>query len=203
MTEAEKFWQEFEIAKDTLMDIDSLSEEQADKVMLDMDNKLKKYSKGLDFILGDLTSKGRSFTITANGDKEYFPFVEELMDNAPEFNLWSIEGFLQPEGKHLTMRYNGYILRSGELFFVPLENEEQKDKIGIRVGAKKIVDNEDFEICAYLLVEKMIGEYYATTLIEYFDLVTLPENYKEENFMPLDNLPDYVAWFVQNRKQKA
>ena len=65
---------------------------------------------------------------------------------------------------------------------------------------KKVADNDDFNICAYLLIEKMIGEFYATTLIEYFDLVVLPDNYKEENFMPLDNLPDYVAWFVQDRK---
>jgi len=200
MNEMELFWQEFEKIKDILMDADSLSEEQADKILLSLDEKLKEYSKGLDFILGDLTPKGRTFTITANGDEEYFPLVEKLMDNAPEYNLWKLEGFLQPEGKHVTISANGYTLKSRDIFFVPLENKESKNKLGLRLGLKKVADNDDFNICAYLLIEKMIGEFYATTLIEYFDLVVLPDNYKEENFMPLDNLPDYVAWFVQDRK---
>lgn len=99
------------------------------------------------------------------------------------------------------MKYGGYSLRSWEMFFVPLENEEEKTEMGIRIGVKKMIDKDDFKICAYLLIEKMIGEYYASTLIKYFDLVVLPVNYEEENFLPLDNLPDYVAWFVQNRKQ--
>lgn len=201
MTDAEKFWQEFDKVRDTLMDIDSLKETEAEKVLLNFDKQLKKYCEGLDFILGDLTPKGRTLTITANGEVKYFPFVEELMDNAPEFNLWKLEGFLQPEGKHVSMKYGGYSLRSWEMFFVPLENEEEKTEMGIRIGVKKMIDKDDFKICAYLLIEKMIGEYYANTLIKYFDLVVLPVNYEEENFLPLDNLPDYVAWFVQNRKQ--
>lgn len=200
LLDAEIFWQEFDKVKDILMDIDSLSDKEADKVLQDLDKKLKKYSNGLDFILGDLTKNGRTFTITANGDEEYFTFVEGLMEYAPEFNLWKIQGYLPPEGNHQVMKYNGYTLRSWEMFFVPLVKQDDDTKVGLRIGVKKYIDNDDFNICAYLLIEKMIGEYNATKLIEYFDVVALPNNFEEQHYMPLDNLPDYIAWVINGLK---
>ena len=200
LLDAEIFWQEFDKVKDILMDIDSLSDKEADKVLQDLDKKLKKYSNGLDFILGDLTKNGRTFTITANGDEEYFTFVEGLMEYAPEFNLWKIQGYLPPEGNHQVMKYNSYTLRSWEMFFVPLVKQDDDTKVGLRIGVKKYIDNDDFNICAYLLIEKMIGEYNATKLIEYFDVVALPNNFEEQHYMPLDNLPDYIAWVINGLK---
>ncbi|MBR1769534.1 MAG: hypothetical protein IJ748_03660 [Bacteroidales bacterium] len=198
--DAEVFWNEFLLLKDRLMDIDSLNDKEADKLLITLDKKLKKYSSGLDFVLGDLTSKGRTFTVTANGDEKYFPFLEELMDYAPEINLWKIEGFLPAEGKHCTMKYGGYTLRSWEMYFVPLENEEEQSGIGLRIAVNRLIDKDDFKVCAYLLIEKMIGEYYAAKLIKYFDVVKLPETWKEENYMPLDNLPDYIVWVANGIK---
>ena len=203
LLDAEVFWQEFDKVKDVLMDIDSLSDKEADKVLHDLDKKLKRYSKGLDFILGDLTKKGRTFTITANGYEEYFTFVEGLMEYAPEINLWKIQGYLPPEGNHQVMKYNGYTLRSWEMFFVPLVKEEDATKVGLRIGVKKYIDKDDFNICAYLLIEKMIGEYNATTLIEYFDVVALPDDYEEQHYIPLDNLPDYIAWVLKGLRVLA
>lgn len=203
LLDAEVFWQEFDKVKDVLMDIDSLSNKEADKVLHDLDKKLKRYSKGLDFILGDLTKKGRTFTITANGDEEYFTFVEGLMEYAPEINLWKIQGYLPPEGNHQVMKYNGYTLRSWEMFFVPLVKEEDATKVGLRIGVKKYIAKDDFNICAYLLIEKMIGEYNATTLIEYFDVVALPDDYEQQHYIPLDNLPDYIAWVLKGLRVLA
>lgn len=197
LLDAEVFWHEFDKVKDTLMDIDSLSDKEADKVLWDLDKKLKKYSKGLDFILGDLTKQGRTFTITANGDEEYFTFVEGLMEYAPEFNLWKLQGYLPPEGNHQVMKYNGYTLRSWEMFFVPLVKEDDETKVGLRIGVRKFIDDDDFNICAYLLIEKMIGEYNATKFIEYFDIVALPKDFEQQHYMPLDNLPDYIAWVIK------
>ncbi len=203
LLDAEVFWLEFDKVKDVLMDIDSLSDKEADKVLRDLDKKLKKYAEGLDFVLGDLTKKGRTLTITANGDEEYFTFVEGLMEYAPEYNLWTFYGYLQPEGKHQTMKYNGYTLRSWEMFFVPLVNKEDESKIGIRLGVRKNIEQDDFKVCAYLLIEKMIGEYNASTLIDYFDIVALPEDFEDQHYMPLDQLPDYVAWIVKGQRIMA
>lgn len=184
------------------MDIDSLKDDEAEKVLLSLDDKLKQYCEGLDFVLGDLSSNGRTFTITANGEEEFFPRVEELMSYAPEFNLWKLEGYLQAQGKHCTEKYGKYLLKSKDLFFVPLENEENPEQVGVEIGLRNFVEDEDLKVCCFLLIEKMIGEYYAGTLVKYFDVVPLPESYEEENFLPLDDLPDYIAWHLDKNKSR-
>jgi hypothetical protein len=61
---AEEFWKKFEGYKDLIMDIDSLDTAEGDKLLERLDGDLKEYSEGIDFILGDLTDKGRTLTFT-------------------------------------------------------------------------------------------------------------------------------------------
>ncbi|MBQ9254296.1 MAG: hypothetical protein IJ180_05945 [Bacteroidales bacterium] len=202
MNKFEIFWQEFETIKDNLMDIDSLNDKQADKLLLKLDGMLKKVSAGVDFILGDLTPEGRSLTLTANGDIEFFDDVEALMENAPAINLWRFEGFLPPKGKKCSINYEGYYLKSENMYCIPMESDEIKDKIGLIVGVKDKKEDDDFLSACYLLIEKMIGEYYAATLIDYFEIQQLPNNLKETDFIPLDTFPDFVSWKVEQIKNK-
>lgn len=197
MNKIEIFWEEFSKIKDALMDIDSLNDNDADKLLLDLDTILKKVSSGVDFILGDLTVDGRTLIFTANGDIDFFDDVIAIVENAPAINLWRFEGFLPPEGKKCSIKYEKYYFKSSDLYFIPLESEEIQDKIGLRVGVKKKENDDDFTMGCYMLVEKMIGEYYATTLIDYFELEVLPANIESSDYIPLDNLPDFVSWKIE------
>jgi len=188
------FWKEFQNIKDSLMDIDSLEDSKAEELLTFLDEILKKYSEGVDFILGDLTEEGRKITFTAYSDKDYFEDVISLVENVPLMDFWQIEAFLQPEGKGVKIEYEGIKLDSKDLFFLPLESEVVKNKIGLRIAGEKIEQNEDYISACYLLCEKMIGEYYATMLIDYFDVDNLPKDYKEEGYLPLDYLPDFIEW---------
>jgi hypothetical protein len=194
-----KFWQEFLLLKDSLMDIDSLEEKKAEELLEKLDEKLKQYSEGVDFVLGDLTEKGRKITFTAYSDKDYFEDVIRLVENAPIMDFIEVEAFLEPEGKGVELEYEGIKLRSKDLYFLPLESETIKDKVGIRVAGTEVDEGEDYTSACYLLCEKMIGEYYATMLIDYFDVQKLPKDYKEEGYLPLDYLPDFIEW----KKSKA
>lgn len=197
MNKIEIFWEEFSKIKDALMDIDSLNDNDADKLLLDLDSMLKKVSSGVDFILGDLTVDGRTLIFTANGDIDFFDDVIAIVENAPAINLWRFEGFLPPEGKKCSIKYEKYYFKSSDLYFIPLESEEIQDKIGLRIGVKKKENDDDFTMACYILVEKMIGEYYATILIDYFEVEVLPADIESSDYIPLDNLPDFVSWKIE------
>lgn len=197
-----KFWESFLTIKDKLMDIDDLDDNLIDELLTNLDGELKKYSFGVDFILSDLTSNGRELIFTANGDKDFFEDVITLVENAPILDFWTITAFSKPEGKNAEIDTDGLTLKSIDLFFLPLESDTIKDKIGLNVGIRNITDYGLFLSTAYLLCEKMIGEYDAATLIDFFDVVELPRDYDNEGFLPLDYLPDFVQWKIERMENE-
>lgn len=197
-----KFWESFLTIKDKLMDIDDLDDNLIDELLTNLDGELKKYSFGVDFILSDLTSNGRELIFTANGDKDFFEDVITLVENAPILDFWTITAFSKPEGKNAEIDTDGLTLKSIDLFFLPLESDTIKDKIGLNVGIRNITDYDLFLSTAYLLCEKMIGEYDAATLIDFFDVVELPRDYDNEGFLPLDYLPDFVQWKIERMENE-
>lgn len=97
--QAEDFWKFFQQNSDTLMDIDSLEEKQADELLEKTDKVLKQYSEGIDFELGDLTTKGRTLTFTAHGDTDYFDDLISLCENAPHIGLLGHNGIQARQGQ--------------------------------------------------------------------------------------------------------
>ncbi|MBO6116991.1 MAG: hypothetical protein J6P44_00430 [Bacteroidales bacterium] len=195
---ASLFWDKFITIKDRLMDIDSLSEDKAEELLLLLDGYLKDFSQGVDFILSDLTANGRDILLTANGDEEFFQDVIELVQSAPVMDFWTVTAFLQPQGKNQSAEYEDTSLNSKDLYFIPMESDEQKDKIGLMIAGKNLQKNDEVLSCAYLLCEKMIGEYNATTLTGYFDVGNLPDNFEDEGYLPLDYLPDFIQWKIDS-----
>lgn len=191
------FWKKFLEIKDILMDIDSLDDAEANKILIQLDNNLKTYSSGIDFELEDITTEGRELVFTASGDEDYFEDVIVLVQTAPIMDFWKITAFAQPKGKNQQMEFENIKLASNNLLFLPMDSEEIKDKIGVQISAKGLNKNDNTLSCAYLLCEKMIGEYNATTLIDYFDIVAYEDNMENNGFLPLDYLPDYVEWKIE------
>ena len=179
------------------MDIDSLDDAEANKILIQLDNNLKTYSSGIDFELEDITTEGRELVFTASGDEDYFEDVIVLVQTAPIMDFWKITAFAQPKGKNQQMEFENIKLASNNLLFLPMDSEEIKDKIGVQISAKGLNKNDNTLSCAYLLCEKMIGEYNATILIDYFDIVAYEDNMENNGFLPLDYLPDYVECKIE------
>lgn len=198
---AEEFWKAFTEYKDLLMDIDSLDKAEADKLLKRLDGDLKKYCEGLEFILGDLSEKGRTLTFTAEGDVEFFGYVEELCEEAPILDFWEIIAFKPAKGKNVSITFENYRLNSKNLWFLPLESEEEEGKLGLRIALEG--GREDLLVAVYSLLEEMLGEYDAATSLEYFEICSLGSNPKEEGFYPLTDLPEYVDWFIDEAEKKA
>ncbi len=199
---AEEFWKKFEGYKDLIMDIDSLDTEQGDKLLERLDGDLKEYSEGIDFILGDLTDKGRTLTFTTEGDVDYFDDLIALCEEAPVLDFWDIIAFKPAKGSNVNITFEKHRISSKNLWFMPLESEEEREKVGLRVALKEYVeDDEDLIIAVYSLIEQMLGEYDTAMLLGYLELCSLNDNPEEEGFHPMTDLPEYMEWFMNNSEE--
>ena len=120
-----------------------------------------------------------------------------MVENAPVLDFFTVSAFKKAEGKNAEIEYEGIRLASKDMFFLPLESEEVTNKIGLTVAAKGLTKNDNTLAACYLLCEKMIGEYNAATLIDYFDIDNLPSDYGKQGFLPLDYLPDFTQWKIE------
>ena len=199
---AEEFWKKFEGYKDLIMDIDSLDTAEGDKLLERLDGDLKEYSEGVDFILGDLTDKGRTLTFTTEGDVDYFDDLIALCEEAPVLDFWDIIAFKPAKGSNVNITFEKHRISSKNLWFMPLESEEEKEKVGLRVALKEFVeDDEDLIIAVYELIEQMLGEYDTAMLLGYLELCSLGDKPEEEGFHPMTDLPEYMEWFMNNSEE--
>jgi hypothetical protein len=199
---AEEFWKKFEGYKDLIMDIDSLDTAEGDKLLERLDGDLKEYSEGVDFILGDLTDKGRTLTFTTEGDVDYFDDLIALCEEAPVLDFWDIIAFKPAKGSNVNITFEKHRISSKNLWFMPLESEEEKEKVGLRIALKEFVeDDEDLIIAVYSLIEQMLGEYDTAMLLGYLELCSLGDKPEEEGFHPMTDLPEYMEWFMNNSEE--
>ncbi|MBP1629278.1 MAG: hypothetical protein H6Q15_171 [Bacteroidetes bacterium] len=200
---AQEFWQWFQDHSEHLMDIDNIDPFEADELMKEFEKTLALYSEGMSFEMSDLTEKGREIVFSAEGDEDYFDDVIALVENTPVLDFWEINAFKQPKGPNVKIKFENYVYASKNLWFLPLENEEFEETIGLMVGVPDFKENdEDQEIAVYTLIETMIGEYDCTTLLEYFEICQLPEDPEAEGFTNLTNLPEYIDWHLNNIQGK-
>lgn len=203
----EEFWNWFQEKSEFLMDIDNLDPIKAEDLLNEFEKVLASYSEGISFEISDLDSDGRKITFSAEGDEEYFDDVIELCTNTPILDFWDIIAFKQPQGSKVKIKFEDYTLNSKDLWFIPMENEDEDDlsdeKVGLEIAIKGCKEeDEDQLIAVYSLIEAMIGEYDCTTLLGYFELCEMPEDPEGEGFIPLTELPEYIEWYINNIEGK-
>jgi hypothetical protein len=193
---AQEFWDWFITKSEFLMDLDNSNDK--DQLIKEFEEVLASYSEGLSFEISELSQNGRSITFSAEGDEDYFEDVIELTNNVPILDFWDIVAFKQPQGERVRIKFENYSINSKDLWFIPMENDEElSEKVGIMVGINDLnEEDEDQLIAVYTLIEAMIGEYDCTTLLGYFELCLLPENPEQEGFIPLTQLPEFIAWHL-------
>lgn len=200
MKKQEIFWQWFADNCEQLTMIDDLDEKARQALMSDFEAQLEKYCPGMTFEISDSSPSGRTVTFSAEGDSDLFRYVVELVDNAPDFDWWDFVAFKQPKGKDLRITFDKYHFETRKMYFLPLECEEEPDILGVRVALPDPVkDDDDQLVGVYVTLEAMIGEFDCTTLIGYLDTCPIPADPKAEGFRTLDDFPEFVEWFKQQR----
>lgn len=201
----EEFWKWFQEKSEFLMDIDNIDPIKAEDLMNEFEQVLASYSEGMSFEMSELDANGRTIIFSAEGDEDFFDDVIQLCENAPVLDFWEIVAFKQPQGSKVKIKFENYVLNSKDLWFIPMENEEDdiEEKIGLEIAIKGYnEEDEDQLIAVYSLIEAMIGEYDCTTLLGYFELCEMPESPELDGFIPLTELPEYIDWYINNIEGK-
>lgn len=203
MNKVEIFWKWFVENSERLTMLNDLDEGQQQMLLDALQHQLTAYCEGLSYEISEQTQKGRTLTISAEGDMDYFEDVVNLVDNAPDIDWWEFVAFRQPQGKSVRLTFGKYHFNTKEMYFQQLENEAEPDIIGVRVAVPKVVkDDEDQHVGVYVTLEALIGEFDCATLIGYMEVVPMPKEPFKEGFKPLEDFPEFVEWFKRQRDEE-
>jgi hypothetical protein len=177
MTKYASFWQWFSSVEE---DIHTHLEEHPDDYAADILMHLKDVHTDLVFdIPFELNNKKHELIISADGDPDLFPIVQELVEEAPQYSNWIIHN-LRPRTNQLdqAIELDGLYLEYEDIFFV-LEKDTFPCAIDVYI---RNYDKDDHRYVHgyFLLLDTLLGEYLAVTL--------LPET----RVHSLDEAPDNV-----------
>lgn len=200
MNKIETFWKWFANNGDTLTMLNDQEEAARQTILEQLQQQLDAYCEGLSYEISEPTPQGRTLTFSAEGDTDLFRQVVELVDNAPDFDWWEFVAFKQPQGSSIKVTFDKYVFNTDELYFMQLESAEEPDILGLRIALPNPKDDdEDQLVGVYVTLEAMIGEFDCATLIGYLETVAIPADPIKEGFQPLNDFPEFVEWFKQQR----
>lgn len=196
---AQEFWTWFSDNNSPYLFLADMEEDERNRVLIELRDQLHQYCDGLFYEIGGESDDYVEFVITAAGQKEVFPMVEELHAAAPEIKGWKIIPFKQPQEPTFTCDYRGYSFDPTKMWFLPLEAEGSPQLIGIEVGV------DDFEEMGeqvaiggvYITLDTMLGERSCALDLDHLQVGALPEDVSLQGYAPLADLPRYIAWMKE------
>jgi hypothetical protein len=178
-----EFWKWFEQYSEKLF-----SHENNNAILDELRNQLHKINKNLTFEFGPNIQEKRDFSISADGIRDAFPFVEKLFDTKPLLPKWNIQKFRQRGDISLIITINDVTLYPENIRYLlfPYEN-----KIGLFLFIKDFDEKKDIFInLAYIFLDNALGEYDVETKIgginfrdyntEYFEQSKSIENFRTD-----------------------
>lgn len=134
-------------------------EDDQPKLFSAIHKKLKEIHTNLTFEIGPVEDGVRDFTISADGIRDAFPFVVQLVDRAPEFSRWRIRAFRQRiPGDDLAVQL-GEEVQVGfrDIFFSHRLNSNSL--IDLELYIRNYQDSDNFKGAVMILLDALIGEY--------------------------------------------
>jgi hypothetical protein len=182
-----------------------IPKDELEKHFTKLNDLLCLYNKDLDVIIKNGKHKSE-LIISANGNPYLFKEVELLVYYAPTVERWKITAFLQPEqntdkyenGTDKPIQYYGINLKISEMYFLPLENLENPNHLGIRVYLKNYIlhkSNPRLREAVYTHIEHLVGEKAFANNINFIDLAQLTADTTELQPIELYFLNDYIREF--------
>lgn len=162
------FWNYFRQNNFVFLFLNEIPQEEIKEHFYKLTTVLHQYNKDLNLIIKNKVNNAE-LIITANGNPYLFKEVELLVYHAPFIERWKITAFLQPDtdlekyknGTDKSFEFYDIKLRLSEMFFIPLENSNRPDNLGIKVLLKNYIiykDNPRLREAVYTQVEHLIGE---------------------------------------------
>lgn len=202
MRKIKAFWDWFKLNEERLYNIESFTKIQRDNFLNDLLKNLHMYCNKLYFeVESTPESLVKELIITAEGDKEYFNEVENLVEHAPDMNNWSFIAFKPPQSDNFTITYEGIELNTKDMWFLPLQNNKHPNQIGIQIGLEHfsmLKDRPFFQSTIYKIIDTIVGEKTFAQDIDYIGIKELPESPCNDGFIELNELDKYLIWKKNN-----
>ncbi len=177
-----KFWDWFTDHQDLYFNF----ENNQDKLFVQLKTQLAKIDKNLSFEFSPVFENDkREFVISADGNKNSFPAVQKLVDNAPTLANWIIVAFRQPRSDFNQIQLNDISLNMEDVFF---RFARDKGKLGIELNVRGYKDTPEWTAAVFVMLDSLLGEYDTEMCLSWIDKKELDETELEQLF-PLKNLP--------------
>jgi hypothetical protein len=198
MSETQKikaFWDWFQKNHQQYLFVNQVDAQEKDRLLGEFVQQLHQYHEHLfPLIGGHPDAKKTELIISAEGIKEYFPAVEQLVAAAPEMQDWEFIAFKPPMGHGFSIEYGGKEFDPEKIIFIPLKNDQYPNSIGIHICYPDYQDAERniFVGGTYLILDTILGERSTTLDIDYLDVVKTPADASKYGYRPLSKLKEYI-----------
>ena len=180
-------------------------EESPTQYLTEILNQAKVISRGLTIELEPPKNGIINMTVSADGDKELFEMVMQIVKKAPKLTGWKFIAFRQRVPaeiiKGARLKIQGRIISPDKMLFFPLIAGDKLDIIVYLEGVTK----ENYEEVAYgtlLFLDNLLGEYDCVIKVRSYDFHNMPTNAKDlEGLKSIFELPEYVDKFYASKKQ--
>ncbi len=192
------FWDWFEDNEDKYFK--GIEEVELQEELFDMlSAHLNKVGEGLCFEFGPVTKENkRQFVLSADGIKDVFPLVIELVSNAPDLKKWDIKAFRQrvKNPGQFKIRYADLEIGYDDIYFRYIADEE----FGVELNVRNLdMNNNTMVNCIYILLDNLLGEYDTTMTISWIDWKVLEED-SIEHLIPVIELRDIIDDYKSKRE---
>lgn len=200
MATSSEFWAWFRENQAAFLNIQQAEETERQRLLNDLLAHLQQYSEGLYFEMGPKPGEKMELVISAEGIEKFFPAVETLVADAPEMEGWMVTAFKQPKSGFV-VQYQERSFDPDEIWFMPLENEEDPSLVGLRICHEDYDDTfrDVFLGGTFLMLDSLIGERSTTLDIDYLEVGEMPEGVEKEHLVQMNQLKNFID-YKKNRQ---
>jgi hypothetical protein len=134
--------------------------------------KLQAIHPGLVFEV-EVRAEPRLFVVSAEGDRELFPIVLDVVRRAPEIAGWRVAAFRQPGPIDVSIKMGPLALGADDIWFTA-QREGDRTALVLHVRGADGEHAELIERAVLILLDNALGEYLMATAIGGLDLQPLP-----------------------------
>jgi hypothetical protein len=203
MKKINTFWNWFQDNNQRIKNVINENSENQKHITFWISKNLSYYCKEIDFMIvyPKNSNEKTEFIITANGNPNFFQQVVNLIDNAPQLRTWKFTAFIQPTERIDEMindRDDPYIfqeftLKASELKFLPLQFQEESNKLDIIVYLKNYnlyCHTKTLQQAIFVILQDLVGE---KSVYQNINLVQLAQEKEEqEGVIKLYDLQKYL-----------
>lgn len=149
---------------------------------------------GLFFELSEPDDGLNELVITAEGKRELFSLVDQVVAAAPKLNGWKMIALRPPMGFGFTINYEGIKLDPEKLWFVPLVAGRTGQHFGLRIMVPKLRPAQEQAAlnAAWILLDTGLGERQCAEVIEHLEVAKMPKSADANDYIQLPELPAYL-----------